>query len=123
MGSSLYAKLLSDKNIKDQSMGSMQIMKPMTIGSQFVELEVKRGNLLKIHESVTKTLHRTMLKMEQKVMGLKMSRNVQILPNVKSYLQDCYVILKIVQDKLKNITQSIKITQTSLLDMASIVNY
>ena len=98
-------------------------MKPITIGSQFVELEVKRGNLLKIHESVTKTLQRTMLKMEQKVLGLKMSRNVQIIPNIKSYLQDCYIILKIVQDKLKNITESIKITETSLLDMASIVNY
>ena len=33
------------------------------------------------------------------------------------------MILKWVHRKLKNITQQIKITETNLLDMASIVNY
>ena len=38
-------------------------------------------------------------------------------------LSDGYVILKWVHKKLKNITQQIKITETNLLDMASIINY
>ena len=38
-------------------------------------------------------------------------------------LSDCYILLKKVSKKLRLITQSVKITETNLLDMATLVNY
>lgn len=38
-------------------------------------------------------------------------------------LEDSYILLRHIQEKLKEITYNIKITETSLLDMASLVNY
>lgn len=43
--------------------------------------------------------------------------------NLKIFLEDAYVLLNYIQEKLKEITTNIKITETSLLDMASLVNY
>lgn len=58
--------------------------------------------------------------LEEKYNMYKVSSGVN---SIKDILQDCYVVLKIVQEKLKFITESIKITEISLLDMASIINY
>ena len=38
-------------------------------------------------------------------------------------LSDCYVIMKKVHKKFQKITEQIKITETNLLDLASVINY
>lgn len=38
-------------------------------------------------------------------------------------LNDCYILVKKVNKKLRSITQGIRITETNLLDIATMVNY
>ena len=68
----------------------------------------KMDEMIKIHEKCMKSLEWALKLLEKKG---------------KEVLSDCYVLLRKVSKKLRLITQSVKITETNLLDMATVVNY
>lgn len=61
MGSNLSNKFLSDRSIKESSRHSTHIANTVNSQiSQSSEIDTKRNNLLKLHESITKTLTKTL---------------------------------------------------------------
>ena len=85
----------------------------------------KRTQLLKKHGKIEKILKEIMGKLEADwaICRREQEERKGHMNTMKMLLQDSYVLLKYIQEKLKEITTSIKITETSLLDMASLVNY